>query len=347
MTSDRDARDEHQPATPGRRASRTLILAVAVAGLLAVAVALAFGSPITQIAVVLIALTALQGTILGATETAGLVAALALAALIAFPLGRAIEDPVGNIANLHGVAKRAAGIAAAASLALIVGSLLFGAISRRLFRKGRRGLADRSIGGALGFVEGLFLAILALWGLFALEPVAQSRVASGQAAVTDRQGRATPDAATDPEHSSPTGNAHSSTLARRVLAITGSASGSFIGRLARDTNPFAEAPVIAMADDYLVVVRDPDAMAHFLESDAVRRFNQTPSVRLAIEIIRNDPEVRAALERGLDGPGLRAILESDTVLQALDDTNVIADIEPLVDDLRAALEEAKAKARAR
>lgn len=335
MTTHPKTRDQRPEEPTRRRRSRVLILAVALAGLIAVAVALAFGSPVTQIAVALIALTALQGTILGAAETAGLVAALALAALVAFPLGRAIEDSLGGLIGATGVAKRAAAIAAAAAIALILGSLVFGVISRRLVRTARRGFTDRSIGGALGFVEGVFLALLALWGLFALEPVAETRLASSRDAI------AAPDAPANPEPPKP------NDLASRVLAITESASNSFIGRLARDANPFAETTVIAMADDYLLVVRDPAALEHFLESDAVRRLNETPSFQRALEIIRTDPDVRAALERGLDRRGLRALFESDAILRALDDTGVVRDLEPLADELREALEQAKARARPR
>ncbi len=332
MTTHPETRDQRPEKPTRRRRSRVLILAVALAGLIAVAVALAFGSPVTQIAVALIALTALQGTILGAAETAGLVAALALAALVAFPLGRAIEDSLGGLIGASGVAKRAAAIAAAAAVALILGSLVFGVISRRLVRTARRGFTDRSIGGALGLVEGVFLALLALWGLFALEPVAETRLASSRDAIT------APDAPEPPKPND---------LASRVLAITESASNSFIGRLARDANPFAETTVVAMADDYLVVVRDSAALEHFLESDAVRRLNETPSFQRALEIIRTDPDVRAALDRGLDRRGLRALFESDAILRALDDTGVVRDLEPLADELREALEQAKARARPR
>jgi uncharacterized membrane protein required for colicin V production len=335
-----------------RRQGRLLLLGIAAVGLLAIALAFAFGSPVTQVLVVVVTLTTFQGAAIGAAETAGLVVSLLLAALLAFPIGRLIEDAVGGALGVTGLMKRGAGVAIAAVAVLLVGSLLFGFISRRVFRKNRRGMTDRSIGGALGLAEGVFLGLFALWALMAIEPVAQSRLASAQTspsvpAETNPSPSASPVPKADAAPPEPTTAADetSNALARRVLAVTESARGSAFGRLAQTTNPFEETPVVRMADDYLVVVRDPDALAWFLESDAVRRFNETPSVRRAIETLQSDPEIRAAIQGGLDRGGLRSILDSDEVLRVLDETTVIEDIEPIIEDLRAALDEAKHRAR--
>ena len=321
-------------SAPGRRPDRLLLVGIAGAGLLAIGLAFALGSPVTQALVIVVALTTLQGAYLGAAETAGLVASLVLATLLAFPIGRVIEDAAGGVLGLTGLMKRGAGVANAALVVLVAGTLVLGLVSRRIFRKGRRGMTDRSIGGAIGLAEGVFLGLVALWALLAIEPVAQSRAASAEPAP----------AFTARETPEPSADASGRALARRVLAVTESVRGSAFGRFAQGANPFGETPVVRMADDYLIVVRDPDALAWFLESDAVRRFKETPSVQEAIETLRNDPRARRAIENGLDRGGLRSILESDEALRILDESSVVRDIEPLIDDLRAALDEARRRA---
>jgi len=316
-----------------KKRDRAFVLGTfAVAAVVLVGGVLLASAP-TAVALGLVALTTAYGAHRGALSTGALLVGLLLAAVLGMPVGLALEDTVGGALGLTGLAKRGASVGISALVILVVVSAAGSfAASRLVKRAGWWAPYDKPAGAALGLVEGVFLGLIVLWGALAIRPVAESRLAS-------RETRLEADRAAGAAEDSPMNS--SERLASRVLAFTDAIDTSAVGPLATATNPMADAEVFTLADDYLDVMRDPVAREHFMQSDAIRRFRDHPAVAEATETLRRDPEVRAVLERGLDREGLRTILESDVVLEALDGTDLEAELGTLTGDLREALEEAR------
>lgn len=321
---------DEQPA-PASRSRRGFLIAVG-AGLVLIALALLLGGPTTKVVVTLVVVTTLLGAWRGALETGAFVVALIVATLIAFPLGRALEDQIGAALGLSGLDKRGASIAVVALAVLMASSVLTGMLAKRLKKKWPTvAKADRPVGATLGFLEGVLLTFLVLWGAFAIQASAQQRVDQNAAA---RQAGA-----------GPSENSLSERLARGVLAFATDATTHRIGSIAAKRNPIAELQAVTLAEDYLDIANNPEAMRVFQESDAIRRIQEHPGFQRALEALRSDPQVQAALDRGLDPQGLAAIRKSDAVLDIIDDPDLLREVEVFADELRAALDEAKARIR--
>lgn len=319
--------DQHASAAE----TRVIVITLAVVGGALVLAGLVFGEPITKIAVVLIALTSLQGAWRGAIETIGFAVALLLSALLAFPLGRMIEDTVASAAGVGGLTKRSISVGVAAIAVLLVTAIAASIAGRSLKKKSYPWMRhDHLIGAGLGLAEGLLIVMLVVWGLTALEPIARNRLAQAQA-----------------DHEADPSVPESHALAQAVVSLGESASRSAFGSVAAIANPIANAGVIQLADDYMAVALDREALAHFLESDAARELQDHPAVQRALQQLREDPEIRTAIEGGLGRDGLRAILNSDTVLSVIDESELMRELGPMINDLQRAMDEAKKRIRGR
>ena len=105
--------------------------------------------------------------------------------------------------------------------------------------------------------------------------------------------------------------------------------------------------------------RETTYMVGTLERDRIDVVVESsePIVAIAVEdgqsvgvgdlILEQDPEVRAVIENGLTRQGLYDLLNSDAVLDALRETDVLDEVRPLTEDLREALEEARARIQSR
>jgi len=318
-----------QPAK--KKASGAFLLAVAVGAVVLVLAYLA-GGLTTRVVVTCVVVTTLAGAWRGALETAAFLFAMLIAAVLAFPIGGLIENPVGDALDLGGIAKRAAAVGVAALASLIVVSLVTSMVAKRLAKNSRLvATIDRPVGGTLGFIEGVFVSFLVLWGALAIQPVANQRLVDNAAART--AGELPPEIDL------------SERVAGIVVDLADDAAEHPIGAIAASANPMAEAEAIVLAEDYLLIVNDPEAMRAFQESDAMRRVREHPSVTRTVELLKEDPQVRAVIERGLTRQGLYDLLNSDAVLDALNETNVLDEVRPLTADLREALEEARARVR--
>ncbi len=319
-----------EPTPEPKKKTAPVFLGAVLVGIAVIALALLAGGPTTKVVATIVVLTTLLGAWRGALETASFVVALAVSAIVAFPLGRVLEDTVGSAVGLSGLAKRGASAGIAALLVLVVAALITSAVAKRIKKKMPLvASADRPIGATLGFIEGVFLSFLILWGALAIQSTAQQRVDVNTAA---REAGGAPAEANMSER-----------LARGVLALADDATSHPIGSIAASTSPLADAELFTLSDDYIRVTNDPEAMRIFTESEAMQRVREHPAVRRTVEILENDPEIRASIEHGLTRDGLLAILNSDALLDAIDETNVLEEVKPLTDDLRAALEEAKAR----
>jgi len=90
----------------------------------------------------------------------------------------------------------------------------------------------------------------------------------------------------------------------------------------------------------LQVLSDPIAREDFLRYPVIRRVQQYTSVQDALTILRSDDELMRILESEspITQEQIRAILDSQTMLDALDQTSVIEDLRPDLVAIERALE---------
>ncbi len=272
----------------------------------------------------LVGLGAAAGMRRGALRTLGWLAGLALGAALAAPVGRAVEPLVASIAGTGGLLNRvASAVAAALAIALaagVVGSELCGRLAAS-----RPGLKrfDRWAGAGVGAAYGGALCLVVSWFVLAAEPIAR-----GQIEWEEAGGRAAPPAA------------------RPLVRAAGAIRASPFGGLVDATNPLREADLLALAADFVAVTRDPEAMAFFMESDAMRRVSRLESVRRGLEAVRGDEALSGLFDDGEVSVGdVVAVLNSPTLLRMLDTTPVVEEFSPHAQALRAALREARSRVR--
>src|SRR5678815_3388824 len=141
-----------------------------------VVLTLAFGGLVAKVTALVIAASVLQGLWRGATELLGLVIGLALAGLLAAPLGKSLEGFVGSIAGTTGLTNRLLSMGLVALLIASVSGIAGRMAAKRwlkLHPTYRRW--DPYLGALCGLAEGCLLALMLMWGPLALEPIAQSR----------------------------------------------------------------------------------------------------------------------------------------------------------------------------
>ncbi len=118
--------------------------------------------------------------------------------------------------------------------------------------------------------------------------------------------------------------------------------GSSLGGVAESTNPMEGAKIFALSSDFSIVMRHRRAREHFVNSEAMRALQTTPSVQDAIAQLEKDKELGAMIRAGDYGPQfVREVLLSRTLMQVLDSTTVVKDLTPQVGEIEKALQEAK------
>lgn len=321
----------HQATVPTVAAWK-LILASTLAIL--TVVAFIVGTLPTGIAAALFTLCVLQGLWRGATELAGLVIGMLLAAVLAAPIGRLLEGLTSAAAGTTGLTNRFTSIAAAALLITILCTLIISLITRRFLKNHQAWKRwDSPAGAALGAIEGSILAMLVFWVPLALAPVAKSQL---EAAASRQQAA---HAAGETHDDEPASQA----LATSIVQFSESVESSAMGAVAQATNPVPGTQIMVLASDFAEVTRDPHAMDHLLNSPVLKDIQEMPSLVRAMERIREDPQLSQLVDsRGVSVDTIRTVLASNVFLDILDSTSVIADLMPKAEQLAAAIAEAKA-----
>lgn len=295
------------------------IVTIPVRSPLRLPTAICYIQGMTLVVLALVGLFAAIGAWHGASRTVGWLLATIIATALCRPLGRPLESMTHILVGGQGLLNRFAAIALAWIGIVALLGLTLSLLAKRL-KSARPALArhDRWAGGVIGGLEGIILALVLMWAPLALEPVARAQ-------------------ANAPGGPSP--------QARRALAAADAVRQSWLGVLAQSTNPLASSEILALAADFAVISRSPDAMAWFMATDVMQRIQTLPSVTEATRLFEQDPELRALYsERGISTDGLRVALNNPTVLRVLDDSTLIADVEPLLPALRTAIREARARA---
>lgn len=323
---------EQAKSRPNDPYSQIRLWLMAGAGALAL-LAIVFGSlPIKLVAGVL-ALCVIQGLWRGAAELIGIVAGMIVGVILCRPIGRLFEPLIASLTSTSGLLSRLLSVGLAALIVTAIAAVIISLLAKR-FMKTRPNLAnaDKLAGGGLGLVEGCFLGLIILWIPLAMEPVAIGQTGRGSQAnseQTDEDGTTTQIEPRNP-------------VAEAVVRFAEEVKGSSLGGVAESTNPMEGAKIFGLAGDFALVMRHKAAREHFVNSNAIRSLQDTPSVHEAIAQLEGDPELEALIRSGNYGPEfVRHILTSRTIVDVLDQTTIIEDLGPQVAEIEKALQEAK------
>lgn len=295
-----------------------LMIGVAVVALACILL----GSLPIKIVVLVLALCIIQGLWRGAAELIGIVAGMIVGMLLCRPIGRMLEPALASITRTSGLSARLLSVALAAVAISALVAVVIGVISKRFLKKQPQLVgADKFAGGGIGLVEGCFLGLIVLWVPLAMEPVARGQIGQSD---PEAEGRAT------------------NPVAEAVVNFAEQVKESSLGGVAESTNPMEGAKIFALTGDFALVMRHRRAREHFVNSDAMRKIRETPSVREAIATLEQDPELGAMIRAGNYGPEfVRGVLTSRSLVEALDGTTIVRDLTPIVGEIEKALQEAK------
>lgn len=286
---------------------------------------------VTALCIALLGFCVIQGLWRGATEIVGAVLGMLLALLLAKTLGKAFEGPIASLTSTKGLLARFLSTFICGTIIVL---LVWGVISiftkRWLKSKPQWKEADKFAGAGLGALEGVFLSMVVLWVPLAVRPVASVRAAA------DRE-LALAQGMTQEEATQAV-----SPLARRVLEIVEDVDKSAAGSVAQATNPIQSVEAISLAEDFIAITRDPDAMERLAKTEAWQRFTNLTSMQQARAMLDQDPTLKPLIEsKGISIDSIRDLLESDTTLKIIDTTNITSDLAAMKDDLAAAIREAR------
>jgi len=304
-------------------------MALLCVGGVCIVAALVLGNPATKVLVPFLALATLNGYRVGGLKvTAGLLG-LVVGALLAIPAGQVCEGAVGWLFGLSGLAGRLASIVAVGIvLAVVVTFLVDRFIGRRLRRKSAVLRYDKWVGSGLGMAQGALIALVLLWSILILEPVASARLAMAS------EDRSAPES--DP-------------AAVRIVSLVEMARASFVGRIADAVNPMAESQMVTLPRKGLSMLSNPVAIEAFNNHPAIQRLSERRVVKEVVEVLAEDPEISGILasDEGLTQRDLLVVLSSPRLLEVLDRADVLTELRPIADELEEALDQALAQAAVR
>jgi hypothetical protein len=317
--------------------ARTLLLGLLMGVPVGVFMCWLIGGWVPAVVVALIGFCAIQGLWRGAAEIVGLVVGLVLAMVLAAWLGRMFERPIGSVTGTKGLMGRLVStIVCGGFVALLAwgaGSIAAMRVLRE--RPDWRGW-NKLAGGGLGAFEGVLLALIVLWVPSAVRPIAAMRAsADREAAYAEGLDAQQAEARVLP-------------LAKRVLEFADDVEQSAVGRAAAVANPVGQLDVLDLAEDFIVLTRDPAARDELAKTPAWQEFMNLASMQQARAMVEKDPALKGILAReGITIGGMRAMLESDTTLRILDETSLARDLDAIKDRLKQAIEEVAQAARVR
>lgn len=293
--------------------------------------ALLMGGWVTKVFVAIVVFSTWQGLWRGAAEAIGLVVATLLAVLLAPSIGKGMEGVVGGVLGTSGMLNRIISIALVGLGIIAVVGVGGGMVVKRVLKdKAAWKRWNPFAGAALGAVEGVMLGLGMMWAVLAIAPIASDQVA--HPGVSAEDGSALP----------------MNQRAERLVRFAEDVRGSALGGIAETTNPIEGSRLMKIMQDFAAISKDPEAVRAFVDSEAMKRIANMPSIQRAKEMIDKDPQLGSLVSaQGMSVSSLRLILESDTLLKILDETGVVGDVTPMAAQLEAAVQEARKKVKDR
>ncbi|MBI1373743.1 MAG: hypothetical protein GC159_13535 [Phycisphaera sp.] len=330
-----------------------------------------YGNAVSVAFCLFIMFGAINGYVVGAsTITAVFIGTLAAAAA-ALPLGRYVEPGVHWLLGTTGLSNRLLSVAIlAAAIMAVVAVVCRLLLDRFLKHRQTWRLHNRLLGAGFGLVEGVALTVALIWVVISLDPVHSDRTpplthrtaasatfdtvnvddvrpkqpttVSSTPAVATTDGT-TPDATPLTFPRTPR-SAMPSRTEQAVGVLAAAARETTVGKVVQQVNPIEQFRIFVLSQKTLMVLNDPDARESFLQYPVIKRIMQYPAVQDALAILRTDPQMM----RVIDAPNMltpeevRAMLDSPTLLEAIDTTDVLAQLTPDAAAIEKALEYASA-----
>lgn len=313
--------------TPSRFADASAWgMPMALAGLLLGVLAWTVGASALGVLVAAMGLAAAAGIRRGAARSLGWLLGLVLAAVLAVPLGRPLEPLLSLFCGTGGLLNRvASALAMGTVVALLSGAAMSRLVGRVVASRATLQRVDRWSGAAVGAGCAAMLALVLSWFTLAADPIARAQIEWEDA-----------------------GGPHAPPAARPITRAARAIRDSSVGVIVLTTSPLRQADIFALAADFVAVARDPEAMAFFMESEAMRRVSELASVRAGLDAVRSDPALSGLFDDGEVSVGdVVTVLNSPALLRVLDTTPVVAELSPHADDLALTLRQARARVGAR
>ncbi len=283
-------------------------------------VVIALSDWVTALFILFVAWITFNGYWIGATKIAALFGGLLAGALLGAPVGKAMEDLCSTVFNTTGTTNRIVSVALCALIiVIVVTAILKVLIGRWVTSKHSLNRYDRLIGSGLGLLEGVLLGFLLLWTLLSLEPIAVTSLAQTETV---------------------SGTGEPNPISRQIVNFAHTARESTVGWLADTFNPLDDIRQLTLLANGLIVLNDPDARKAFISHPAIENIQQYESVQEALRRLGDDAEISQVLESGTTAEIISTVLASPTLLDIFDQTNILADLSPLTDEIERAINEA-------
>ncbi len=274
--------------------------------------------PVGKVACALVLVAVVQGLWRGSADVAGMLVGTLLAVFTAVPMAPWFEGVTRAVFGFSGLANRIAATITGGALVLLVVGVAISVLLRRLIRRTDAWSRwDTVLGGSLGALEGAILALAITWTPVALAPIARAQIAGG------------------------TSSAQAEFVVRAADAVERSA----LADLSNATNPIKGSRLVGISGDIIEILSNDRMREHFLASQVMREIDAMPGVKRALDIIKADAELVAVLEEGATEQAVVTIMRSDTVMRAVDESGVIAEVSALAPRIAEAIEAARQSVR--
>ncbi len=261
-----------------------------------------------------IAITCFGGFRLGASRITASLAAIAAAIALAPSLGVSHEYRFSEWFGTTGLANRFLSIGVIGLLIALVVTLIAVAISNRIMKnRPRLASSDRWLGFMIGGVEGAIAMLLLLGGILIMEPI-ERRNAEIRSS-DDARGQAVGNAIT--------------TVAIKTRA-------SDLGPVIDKYNPFTRIPQlnkIEKVQQTVGVLSDPAKIDGLMQHPDIKKLQQRPEMKRAVDTLMADPEIQEILHSGklLDRASILTLLNHPAVLELVDQPGFLEEANKVIE----------------
>jgi uncharacterized membrane protein required for colicin V production len=268
--------------------------------------------------------------------------------LFAWPMGQALDPHIQNQFELSPMLSRVIGIGMAATCMFLLITIIGHFIVKMLYNRSERlELVDRILGFFVGVGEGGVLALIVLGAALTLAPICQQRI-DLELAQVDLAASNQPDSGQPDNDNDQSDNEvmFATRVSQGVVSLAAVTEQSLLGPFFKDNNPLQEIPVVNQVENATVVLNDPAAMQELMEHPNIVGLAEQPAMKKTIDMVNNDPELQEFFKSGqIDQAALMQLAEHPGFMKIVDETNLMAEISTLFQQIQPALNEVGARHR--
>jgi len=242
-----------------------------------------------------------SGYRMGAASILGTLVAIGVAIALAPSIGRAHEFRFEEWFGTTGLTNRILTIGTIGILISMAVTTVWFIVTRLiLLSRPRVDSMNRWVGFAIGGLEGAVAVMLFLGGMLILEPIERDR-AEKRAAI-DAEGPAVSD---------------------WILGISDGIYRSKLGPTIIANNPFKKIPQlnkVAEVQQSVQVLSDPEKIDELIQHPSIRKLQQRPEMRRAVDRLNGDPSIQEVLRSGrpMDRAAVMTLMNHPAVLELID-----------------------------